>query len=98
MNMVYLTDGAARKIQVGRQTIVFKKTSPKNLNAIGKISRLAIQALKAIGKDQVTPDEQTKIISLFQKEEPLRLEHDIRLAPEWIREIIRESLSKRKEG
>ena len=98
MIMVYLTDGAPRKIQVGKQTIVFKKTSPKNLNAIGKISSLAIQALKAIGKDQVTPEEQTKIISLFQKEEPHRLEYDIRLAPEWIREIIRESLSKRKEG
>lgn len=94
MNVVYLTDGSARKIQVGKQTIVFKKTSPKNLNAIGKISGLAIQALRAIGKDQVNQDELAKIISLFQKEEPHRLEHDIRLAPEWIRETIRESLLK----
>lgn len=72
--------------------------SPENLHAIEKISSLAIQALKAIGKDQVKPEERTKIISLFQKEEPHRLEHDMRLAPEWIREIIRESVSKRKEG
>ncbi|MDD3772045.1 MAG: DUF6088 family protein, partial [Weeksellaceae bacterium] len=41
MNIVYLTDGAARKLTLGKASIVFKKTSPKNLSAIGKISSLA---------------------------------------------------------
>jgi hypothetical protein len=27
MNVVYLTDSSARKVKVGKQTIVFKKTS-----------------------------------------------------------------------
>ncbi|WP_194973675.1 DUF6088 family protein [Aquiflexum lacus] len=97
VNIVYLTDGAPRKIQAGEQTILFKKTSPKNLNAIGKISILVIQALKTIGKDQVSSGDKAKIIALLQKEERHRLEHDMRLAPEWIREIIRESLSNQKE-
>src|SRR6056297_835188 len=38
MNVVYLTDGAARRINIGKRKIIFKKTSPKNLSAIGKIS------------------------------------------------------------
>lgn len=42
MNVVYLTDGAARKVQIGKQTILFKKTAPKNLAAIGEISGLVI--------------------------------------------------------
>ena len=53
MNVVYLTDGAARKITLGRRKIVFKKTAPKNLAAIGKISGLAIQAMKEIGKEKI---------------------------------------------
>ncbi|MNR04225.1 hypothetical protein D3C85_1201640 [compost metagenome] len=38
MNAVYLTDGAARKITIGKRTILFKKTTPRNLAAIGEIS------------------------------------------------------------
>jgi hypothetical protein len=91
MNLVYLTDGAARKINIGKRKIVFKKTSPRNLAAIGKISSLVIQALKEIGKDNITEKEKEKIIELLKKEDPYKLEHDMRLAPEWIRIIIRQA-------
>lgn len=93
MNVVYLTDGAARKIILGKRKIIFKKTSPKNLSAIGKISSLCIHALKEIGKDKATEKEKKKIIEHLKKEEPGRLEHDIRLAPEWIRVIMRQALN-----
>lgn len=92
MNAVYLTDGAARKIQIGKRTILFKKTAPKNLAAIGEISGLAIQGLKALGKGNLTPEEAQKIITLLRQENPDRLRHDIRLAPEWIRNIMKIAL------
>jgi hypothetical protein len=92
MNVVYLTDGAARKIDLGNRKIVFKKTAPKNLAAIGAISGLVIQGLKEIGKDNVTWEEIDKILKSLEKEEPYRLEHDIRLAPEWIRIIMGKAL------
>ena len=97
VNIVYLTDGAPRKIKVGNKSIVFKKTSPKNLNAIGEISGLAIQALKALGKDQISTAEKAKIIAILKKEEQHRLVHDMRLAPEWIRIIMRQAISKKEE-
>ncbi|WP_340112995.1 DUF6088 family protein [Maribellus mangrovi] len=93
MNVVYLTDGAARKINVGKRTIVFKKTSPKNLAAIGEISSLAIQALKELGKDNVTESQKRIILKYLKKEDSYRLEHDTKLAPEWIRVIMREALT-----
>ena len=93
VNLVYLTDGAARKIDLGKRKIVFKKTTPKNLAAIGKISSLVIRALKEIGKDNVTEKEKQIILTQLQKEEKHRLEHDIRLAPEWIRIIMRQALN-----
>lgn len=98
MNVVYLTDGAARKIDLGRRKIVFKKATPKNLAAIGKISSLVIQALKEIGKDKVTESEIKIIIKQLANEEPYRLEHDIRLAPEWIRVIMRQAINTNKNG
>ncbi len=92
MNVVYLTDGAARKISVGKRKIVFKKTSTKNLAAIGKISSLAIQAMKEIGKDHITENQIEIILRQLAMEDPKRLEHDIKLAPEWIRIILRKAL------
>jgi hypothetical protein len=94
MNVVYLTDGAARKIDLGRRKILFKKTVPKNLVAIGKISSLVIQALKEIGKDKATEKEIEIILKHLQNEEQYRLEHDIKLAPEWIRVIMRKAINK----
>lgn len=93
LNIVYLTDGAARKIKVGKHTITFKKTTPKNVAAVGEISKLAIQALRTIGKGNVTTKEIEKIQKMLKDEKPTRLKHDIRLAPAWIREIIKPILT-----
>lgn len=92
LNVVYLTDGVARKIQIGKRKITFKKTTPKNLATIGEISGLVIQALKEIGNGKVTPEEERKIVKILKNEKKNRLEHDIRLAPEWIRKIIKRAL------
>ena len=53
---------------------------------------MVIQALKEIGKGMVTDDEIQIILKQLEKEETYRLEHDIRLAPEWVRIIMRKAL------
>ncbi len=92
MNIVLLTDGSPREIKVGRRTIKFKKTTPKNLLSKGNISRLVIQALKEIGNGKVTIEEENKIILLLKKEEVKALKHDIQLAPIWIQKTMRKAL------
>lgn len=92
MNAVFLTDGSARKIKIGQRSILFKKASPKSVATVGEISGLAIQALKEIGKDKILDTEIKHIQELLRKEKPTRLEHDIRLAPAWIREIMKPAL------
>ena len=57
-----------------------------------KFEGLVNQALKEIGKDNVTEREISIILDHLKKEEPLRLTNDIKLAPEWIRIIIRRAL------
>ncbi|GHU69689.1 hypothetical protein FACS189413_08990 [Bacteroidia bacterium] len=98
MKIVYLTDGSTRNVKVGNYTISFIRTSPKNVSAIGKISRLAIQALKSIGKENVKQHEIEQIQNALMKEKVSYLEHDLRVAPAWIKEIIRQSLEKLKQN
>lgn len=93
MNIVLLTDGSPRTIKIGKRTIKFKKTTPKNLLAKGKISRLAIQALKELGNGKVSEQEERKIIALLKKEDQKHLLHDIALAPVWIQKIMKKALN-----
>lgn len=93
MNIVLLTDGSPREIKVGKRKIKFKKTTPKNLLAKGKISRLVIQALKEIGNGKVTAEEENKIINLLKKEDIKDLKHDIELAPVWVQKIMKLALN-----
>jgi Family of unknown function (DUF6088) len=96
MNIVLLTDGSARVIKVGKRTIKFKRTTAKNLLAKGPISRLVIQALKAIGNGKIRQDEEEKIITLLKKEIPKNLEYDIALAPVWIQKIMKKVIDNAK--
>ncbi len=88
LNIVYYSDTSARKIKIGKQTITFKKASSKNLAFVGEISTLAIQALRTIGKDQATAEELKQIKKILKNENPKHLQHDLQLAPVWIRKLI----------
>lgn len=92
MNLVFLTDGAARTIKVGKRTIKLKRTTPKNLLAKGEVSALVIQALREIGKDKFTKTEIQKILELLKTEDKKTLQHDINLAPAWIKKIMQQAL------
>ncbi|MDA3892268.1 MAG: DUF6088 family protein [Salinivirgaceae bacterium] len=92
MNLVFLTDGAARVIKVGKRTIKLKRTTPKNLLAKGGVSGLVIQALREIGKDKSSETEIQKIVALLKKEDKKNLLYDIELAPAWIKEIMQKAI------
>ena len=92
MKVVYLTDGAQRNISIGKQSIKFKKTSPRNLAAKGEISGLVIQALREIGKDNASADQLLIINELLQKEDPANVRYDAGLAPAWISKIMATAL------
>ena len=89
MNIVFLTDGAPRSILVGKRIIKLKRTSPKNLAVKGEITSLIIQALKEIGKDNVTAGQLEKIKIHLEKEKQEIIEHDAKLAPVWISKIMK---------
>jgi hypothetical protein len=93
LNLVYLTDGSARKIQIGNQAIKFKKVAPKKLNMKGELSGMAILALQTLGSERLDKDREKHLIGLLKKEDPKKLMHDIKLAPEWIANVLKKALS-----
>ncbi|MAU14643.1 MAG: hypothetical protein CMH46_03785 [Muricauda sp.] len=92
LNVVYYTDGKARKIKIDNRNITFKKVSPKKLALKGKISKLAVLALTEIGKNSVTKSEEDKIVKILKQENIEDLRHDLQLAPQWIAEIMAKAL------
>jgi hypothetical protein len=55
---------------------------------VGEISTLTIQALRTIGKDQATAEEIKQIKKILKNENPKHLQHDLQLAPVWIRKLM----------
>jgi hypothetical protein len=87
--VVFLTDGTARIVKVGKKaTVKFKRTVAKNLSFKGKISLLAVSTLKEIGKNKVTAEHLQKIKEALRHEKREYILHDANLAPVWISNII----------
>jgi hypothetical protein len=92
MKLVYLTDAAPRKMRIGKATILFKRTTAKNLSYQSELCMLVVQALKEIGIGKVRKEEENKIIGLLKKVDYSQLKHDIGIAPQWIAEIMAKAL------
>lgn len=67
MKVVYLTDGSPRTVNVGKRTISFKHTTPKNFKMKGEVSYLVIQALREIGKGKVSEDVLKQLQIIIEK-------------------------------
>ena len=92
MKLVYLTDGGTRNIKVGKRTISFRNTSPKNLFMKGEISSMVIQALKTIGNSKLDDSTLRKIQNILKKEKKDNIINDAKLAPVWISKILTQTI------
>lgn len=92
MNVVYLTDGTARRLKVGNgKGILFKHTAPKNLAFKSKTAMYITSALKELGQSGVTQEHKAKIKEILQEEEKENVLSDAALIPSWIMDIIKEA-------
>ena len=90
LRVVYLIDGPTRRIRVGKQEIVLKRTTPKNMATAGRISGLIIQALRHLGKRHLDRAVVAKLQKRLGPAERAQLRKDVPLAPLWIGEAMRE--------
>lgn len=87
--VIFLTDGANRKVKVGNQEIILKQTTPKNMATAGRVSGLVIQALRYLGKDHVDDQVIDTLAQRLSPDDRRQLMKDIRYAPAWIGNIFR---------
>lgn len=88
---VYLTSGSARKIMLRGQTITLKRSVPRNFACKNDFMATLIQALKSIGKDNVTEEHKQAIAALLQKHlDKDTYIDDLKTAPIWVRKLISE--------
>jgi hypothetical protein len=88
--IVFLTDGPNRTVQINKQQIILKRTTPKNMATAGRISGLVIQALRHLGKDHVDDHIIDMLKKRLSAEDKQQLMKDLRFAPVWVGNIFRQ--------
>lgn len=89
MNAVYITNGASRKLRIGKRTLTFKYGVPTNFAYKGKTMPILVLALKSIGKSNITDDTLDTVYGVLKENpEEATWKEDVKLAPIWIRKII----------
>lgn len=82
--IIYLSDGPARKLKAGEQTITFRHADPKDLRMENYSSRVIIQALKHLGKDNVDDKVLAHLRRMLPKRDKANLIRDARYGTDWI--------------
>ncbi len=89
MRVLFLTDGPSRNVKIGKQQILLKKTTPRNMATAGKASGLVIQALRYLGRRSVDDSMVRKLRRRLKPDDKKQLLKDIRYAPVWIGEVLK---------
>jgi len=89
LKLVYLTDGASRKVQIGNQQIILKHTTPRNIATAGRISGLVIQAFRYLKQSSIDDQILIKLRKRLSKEDKSMLLADAEYAPAWIADLMR---------
>jgi hypothetical protein len=87
---IFLTDGPSRTVKIGPTTIQLRRTTPRNMEAAGRLSGLLMQALRELGEEHVTQARREHLKRTLPADKRRELVQDIRLAPAWMHTIFRE--------
>jgi hypothetical protein len=87
--IVFLTDGPARKVKIGKREIMLQHTTPRNMATAGRKSGTLIQALRYLGQDQVNKKVLTTLRRQITDSDRPILREDLRHAPAWIADLLR---------
>lgn len=87
--VVFLTDGPARKVRIGKREIILQHTTPRNMATAGRKSGTIIQALRHLGRSRTDANTINTIRRSISDADRSVISKDIRYAPAWIADILR---------
>jgi hypothetical protein len=86
--IIFLTDGPARHVRIGRQEIILKNTTTGNMATAGRISGTVIQALRHLGAKQINDRHMEHLRQILPADDKAQLKRDRIYAPGWMHRII----------
>lgn len=90
MRVVFLTDGPAHEISLGKLTVTLKRTTPRNMATAGRTSGLVIQAMRWLGRKNVDEDVIGTLRHTLDEDARRQLVADVQYAPAWIADVLRQ--------
>ena len=89
-NVVFMTDGSQRRISIGKgRGIFFKHSSNMRVFAFqSQLMELIVAAMREIGQDNITDEQITIINTHLDQVDRDDYNHDIQLAPIWVRNTL----------
>ena len=88
--IVFLTDGASRKIRFNHQEIVLRRATPRHMRTAGRISGTVMQALRHLGKSRIADSHIRTLRKRLSESEKKQVMKDRFLAPGWMRPWLEE--------
>jgi hypothetical protein len=90
-NVVFYTDGSARRVKIGngRGVLFMTTTEPKRFLYQNKLMQLIVAALREIGLGKVTDAELEIIKNHLAGVPEEEYKHDASLAPAWVQDILK---------
>ncbi len=86
---VYVSDGTYKEYDYEQITIKFKRTTNKEISKLSYKTALVVQALKALGKENVDDTVIVKLKSTLTKEEKEAMLIEAKAVTSWIYEYIK---------
>ncbi|WP_404665940.1 DUF6088 family protein [Rhabdochlamydiaceae symbiont of Dictyostelium giganteum] len=86
--VIFLTEWPSRRVKIGNQEIIFKKTSKKMMLPAGTVEGLLIQALKNLGQYHIDEVSRAKVATLLKNSSESEIRKNMKFAPEWIRLFV----------
>lgn len=86
----YISSGRYKEYKIGDTVLEFKKVNPGEIANMSLKTATVIQAIKSLGKDNITSEVIQKIRENLTEKERTDLMNESKSVPSWIYEVIRE--------
>lgn len=86
----YISSGRYKEYKIGDTILEFKKVNPGEIANMSLKTATVIQAIKSLGKENITNEVIQKIRENLTEKERIDLANESKSVPSWIYEVIRE--------
>lgn len=86
----YISDGPYREYSIGPFTLEFKHCANKEITGRSRMTIVAIQAIKAIGKDKIQQEDISRLAEALKDADKNKILEEARTATSWVYKILKE--------